>query len=350
MMRMNRRTVLGGLAALGASVVAPRVRAQPPRDRIDVHHHFIPEAFRRFWSAPGRGPTPPMMWTLGEDLADMEDGGIGTALLSIFTPFDVGTLDERRRLAREINEAGARLAADHGSRFALLGTLPLPDMDASLAEAAYALDHLHAVGLTVYTNVGDKWLGHAHFAPLFTELNRRAATVFVHPTTAACCRRLVDDVPDQVVEFGSDTSRCIASLVFSGTLTRFPDIRFVFSHGGGTVPFLIERFLGGTSAEVVPGIVTEGQAGAYAPRQPPGGALAALQRLYYDTAQCANPVAMRALRSVVPTSQILFGSDFYYRSAAKTARALESCGVFDRKELDAIEGGNARQVFRLPRT
>jgi predicted TIM-barrel fold metal-dependent hydrolase len=328
--------------------VSCRASSRSPRhDRIDVHHHFIPEAFRQFWSAPGRGPTPPMNWTLAEDLADMESGGIDTALLSIFTPFDVGTLEERLRLARDINDAGARLVSDHPERFGLLATLPLPDIDASLAEAAYALDHLRAAGLTVYTNVGDKWLGHAQFAPLYAELNRRRTTVFVHPTTAACCRRLVDDVPDPVVEFGTDTSRCIASLVFSGTLARFPDIRFVFSHGGGTVPFLIERFLGGTSAELVPGVRTEGQAGPYAPHQPPGGALASLQRLYYDTAQCANPVAMRALRGVVPASQILFGSDYYYRSAARTVQALESCGVFDREELRAIEGGNARRVFNL---
>jgi predicted TIM-barrel fold metal-dependent hydrolase len=269
------------------------------------------------------------------------------ALLSIFTPYDVGTPEERRRLARDINEAGAKLVADHPRRFGLLATLPLPDIDASLEEAAYALDHLKAVGLTVYTNAGDKWLGHAQFAPLYEELNRRAATVFVHPTTAACCRRLVENVPDQVVEFGTDTSRCIGSLIFSGTLARFPTIKFVFSHGGGTVPFLIERFLGGTSAELVRGVRTEGQAGPYAPHQPPGGALASLRRLYYDTAQCANPVAMRALRGIVPASQILFGSDYFYRSSAKTMQALESCGVFNRDELTVIEGGNARRVFGL---
>jgi predicted TIM-barrel fold metal-dependent hydrolase len=343
----NRRSVLGGLGALGAMAMAPRLNADARRDRIDVHHHFIPEPFRQFWAAPGRGPAPPMNWTLEEDIADLERGGIDMALLSIFTPYDVGTPEERRRLARDINEAGAKLVDNHPRRFGLLATLPLPDIDASLAEVAHALDHLKAVGLTVYTNAGDKWLGHAQFAPLYEELNRRAATVFVHPTTAACCRRLVENVPDQVVEFGTDTSRCIGSLIFSGTLARFPTIKFVFSHGGGTVPFLIERFLGGTSAELVRGVRTEGQAGPYAPHQPPGGALASLRRLYYDTAQCANPVAMRALRGIVPASQILFGSDYFYRSSAKTMQALESCGVFNRDELTVIEGGNARRVFGL---
>jgi predicted TIM-barrel fold metal-dependent hydrolase len=343
----SRRSVLRGLGALGAVAVAPRTWADAKTRRIDVHHHFIPEPFRQFWSAPGRGPTPPMMWKLDEDLADMASGGVDMALLSIFTPYDVGTPEERHRLAREINEAGARLAADHPQQFRLLATLPMPDIDASLAEAAYSLDHLKAVGLTVYTNAGDRWLGHAEFAPLYAELNRRGATVFVHPTTAACCRRLVPDVPDPVVEFGTDTSRCIGSLIFSGTLARFPDIKFVFSHGGGTVPFLIERFLGGTSAELIPGVKTEGQGGPYAPHQPPGGALASLRRLYYDTAQCANPVAMRALRGIVPASQILFGSDYFYRSAAKTVQALEACGVFNRDELRVIEGGNAQRVFNI---
>ncbi|MFO1466260.1 MAG: amidohydrolase family protein [Steroidobacteraceae bacterium] len=341
----SRRRALQALLWLGTAAVTRRAGAGSPAGCIDVHHHFIPDAFRRFWSAPGRGPAPPMQWTLEADLAEMDRGGIDTALLSMFTPYDAGSTAERQRLSREINEAGAALVAAHPRRFGLLATLPLPDLDASLAEAAHALDQLHADGLALYTNSGDRWLGHASFAPLLAELNRRAAVVFVHPTTAACCRGLVQDVPDPVVEYGTDTSRCIASLVFSGTLARFPDIRFIFSHGGGTMPFLIERFLGGSAAELVPGVVTEGQSGPYAPHQPPGGALAAIRRLHFDTAQCANPVAMRALRGVVPASQVLFGSDYFYRSPGGTVRALEHCGVFDRRELHAVERGNALRLF-----
>jgi predicted TIM-barrel fold metal-dependent hydrolase len=220
-------------------------------------------------------------------------------------------------------------------------------VDASLAELAYAADTLEARGFAVYTNVGDRWIGDRAFDPLFAELDRRRALLFVHPVAAACCQNLLPGVPDNIIEYQTDTSRAIASVVFGGVTTRFPRIRFVFSHGGGTMPFLIERFLGGTAAEIVPGVTTTGQGGSYVPRQPQGGALAHLRRLHYDTAQCANPVAMRALRTVVGTSQIVFGTDYFYRTATETVQALENCGVFGRAELDAIAHDNAAQLLGL---
>jgi predicted TIM-barrel fold metal-dependent hydrolase len=132
---------------------------------------------------------------------------------------------------------------------------------------------------------------------------------------------------------------------YNGVTSRYPSIQFVFSHGGGTVPFLIERLLGGTRAEIVPGITTVGQSGPYVPRQPPQGVLHELRRLHYDTAQCANPVAMRALRTVVPVSQILYGTDYFYRTAAETGAALRHCGVFSADELKLIVAGNARRLM-----
>jgi len=152
-------------------------------------------------------------------------------------------------------------------------------------------------------------------------------------------------VPDNIIEYGTDTTRAIASVVFNGVTSRYPHIRFIFSHGGGTMPYLIERFLGGMSAQIVPGIDTTGQGGPYVPDQPPQGALAELRRLYYDTAQCANPIAMRALKTLVPVSQILFGTDYFYRSAAQTAAALRHCGVFTSRELEEIGRANARRLL-----
>jgi len=266
----------------------------------------------------------------------------------MFVPTTVGTAAQRAVLARAINEGAARLAADHPGRFASLAALPLPDVDASLAELAYAADSLGACGFAVYTTVGDRWIGDRAFDPLFAELDRRRGVLFVHPTTAACCQNLLPGVPDNIIEYQTDTSRAIASVVFGGVTTRFPGIRFVFSHGGGTMPYLIERFLGGTAAEIVPGVLTSGQGGPYVPKQPEGGALTHLRRLHYDTAQCANPVAMRALHSVVGASQIVFGSDYFYRTATETIRGLETCGAFSRAELDAIARGNAVRLFELP--
>jgi predicted TIM-barrel fold metal-dependent hydrolase len=271
-------------------------------------------------------------------------------MLSMFVPPQLGTQATRAQLARTINQGAARLRDAHPGRFGVFAALPLPDIAESLTEITYAHDSLAADGYAVYTNTGSHWLGDATFEPVFAELDRRAAVLFVHPTTADCCHALLDRVPDNIIEYGTDTTRAIASVVFNGITTRYPHIRFIFSHGGGTMPFLIERFLGGTAAEIVPGIRTAGQPGRYIPPQPPAGALSELRRLHYDTAQCANPVAMQALRQVVGTSQVLFGTDHFYRSSAETAEALRGCGVFDKRELEAIGYRNAQSLWpRLAR-
>ena len=347
---ITRRTVLAGLAATVPALVLEQARGAPRRAWIDVHHHFIPPAFREFYStartsAGTVATAPPMAWDLNADLDDMERGGTEVAVLSIFVPYDVGTPESRARLARETNEYAAGLAREHPGRFGRFASLPLPELDAALGELAYAFDVLGADGVAMYTNLGDRWLGDPYFDPLFAELNRRRAVVFVHPTTANCCRGLIPGIPDNIIEFGTDTTRAIASLVFGGATARFPDIRFIFSHGGGTMPYPIERFLGGASAEIVPGIRTSGQPGPYVPKAPPAGALAELRRLYFDTAQCANPVALAALRAVVPTSQILYGTDYFYRDAHGTSEAIKGARVFSPRELLSVSSGNARRLL-----
>jgi predicted TIM-barrel fold metal-dependent hydrolase len=349
---LSRRTLLSGLAALACAAGLRPARAAPSRGWIDVHHHFIPPGYREFFEkARNRDGSPavvpPTAWDLHADLEDMERAGTATAMLSMFVPPDLGTAATRARLARDINEHAAKLSGDYPGRFGSFAALPLPDVDEGLGELAYAADTLKAQGFSVYTNVGDRWLGDPRFEPLFTELNRRKAVLFVHPVAAACCRNLVPGVPDNIIEYQTDTTRAIASVVFGGVTSRYPEIRFIFSHGGGTMPYLIERFLGGTTAELVPGIATTGQQGPYVPKQPPLGALHELRRLHYDTAQCANPIAMAALRRLVPVSQILYGSDYFYRTATETASALERCGVFPDSELEAIGRANARRLMSL---
>jgi len=348
----SRRSVVAGLLAVLGDAWMPSVRASSGQGWIDVHHHFIPPAYREYFDAAHRADNsvviPPMVWDLSKDLEDMDRSGVATAVLSMFVPPNIGTAASRARLARDMNEYAARLAVDHPGRFGSFAALPLPDVDACLAEIDYAFGHLHANGCSVYTNVGKRWLGDLAFEPIFAELNRRKAVLFVHPTSADCCRNLVAGIPDNIIEYATDTTRAIADIVFNGVTVRYPQIRFVFSHGGGTVPFLIERFLGGTSAEIVPGVRTTGQGGPYVPRQPPQGALHELRRLYYDTAQCSNPVAMRALRTLVPVSQILFGTDYFYRTAKETVEALRHCGVFDVGELEQVGSGNAGRLLSRP--
>jgi predicted TIM-barrel fold metal-dependent hydrolase len=167
---------------------------------------------------------------------------------------------------------------------------------------------------------------------VFEELNRRSAVVYTHPNTADCCRNLLPNVGDGAIEWGTDTTRAIAQLVFGGATGRYPKVRMIFSHGGGTMPFLVERF------------VNMARGAQYASRFPQGfGGEAA--KLYYDTAQVANPAAMSALSKVVPVSQIVFGTDFPFRTAADHVKGLQDCGVFSAADLQAIDRSNALRLL-----
>ena len=339
----SRRAVLAGVAAAGASGLISESSRAASRSSgvIDVHHHFNPNDV-----IPGGVPPEllmPSLWNLTKDLEDMDRGGVATAVLSWFPP--PGAPDAaRRRVARAINEAGARLVADHPGKFALLATLPIPDIDASLAEADYGLDKLGALGVCMPTNDGARWLGDAHFEPPFAELNRRKAVIIVHPLSAACCRNLVAGVPDVVIEYGADTTRCIASLIFGGMTTRYPDVRLVFCHGGGATMAVIERFVGGSHGQIVRGIDTRGVSN-FAGKLPPAGALSELRRMYFDTAQATNGAVLGALKTVVSTSQILYGTDVGFQTAEVTTRQLRASRVFKLAELRAVERGNALRLF-----
>jgi 6-methylsalicylate decarboxylase len=340
---ITRRSWLRGMGAAGLLAFGGDPVWASPRvpGIIDVHNHYVSPELLQFQKDHKVSPTS--AWNVERELHDMDLAGVTVAMLSSFTPYDVGTMAERRALSREQNEFGAELVRQRPKRFGLLATIPLPDVDGCLAEIAHAYDHLHADGIMVYTSAGDRWLGHADFDPIHRELNRQGSVVLVHPSAPICCRGLVPGVPDPIIEFQTDTSRAIASLIFGGVTERYPNIRFVFSHGGGTMPFLIERFLSGSQAEFVPGLLTEG---AKLPlKVPSGGTLKELRRMYYDTATVSNPVAMQALKAVVTPSQIVFGTDFWYVSAEYTAKSLIGGKVFSEAEWQQVAYLNAQGLF-----
>ena len=314
-----------------------------------MHHHHKPQFYADFIAKYNK-PSPGS-WSLDADLAQMEKGGTETAILAISSPgFSFAEKEETQKMVRQCNDYSAKLCADYPGKFGLFASLPFPDADNSLREIEYALDTLKADGVSLFSSFGDKWLGHKSFDPIYQELNRRKTVVYIHPVLADCCAQIpakgLADVPDEnaMVEFGADTTRAIAEIIFGGTTTRFPDITWIFSHAGGNVPFAIQRFLVGSSAEVVPGIVTKGM-GNDKPAVPADGALAELRKLYYDTAQTANPIAMGALKKLVPVSQIVFGTDYWYITSEQTGRGLETCGVFNAQELHAINRGNVERLM-----
>jgi predicted TIM-barrel fold metal-dependent hydrolase len=228
----------------------------------------------------------------------------------------------------------AKLARDHKGRFGVFATLPILDIDGSLTEIEYALDTLGAEGVNLMTNIGNRWLGDPHYWPVFEELNRRKALVYTHPVQPNCCAGIYQEFNDAVIEYGTDTTRAIAKLLFSGAAAKYPDIRFIFSHAGGTMPFIAERFL---RAHMLgkPEIKS----------RLPNGVMPELKKLYYDTAQSAHVWAMASLTRLVPTSQIVFGTDYPYRTAAETAQGLKECGCFGEADLHAIDCANAWRLM-----
>ena len=183
-----------------------------------------------------------MKWTVAQSIDDMDRGGVATSILSISEPsVFFGNFNSARKLARETNEFGAKVIADNPGRFGMFATLPLPDVEGSLREIEYALDTLKMDGVCMMTDYQGKFLGDPAFAPVVEELNRRKALVYTHPFRNDCCRNLVPDVFEPLIELGTDTTRTIASLLFSGSAERFPDVKWI-SHAGGTAPFLMQRF------------------------------------------------------------------------------------------------------------
>lgn len=337
---LSRRDALRGALVIGATMIAaPRFAIAQSPAIIDVHHHLTPPTFRSALLTNKLGERPIVDWTPQRSIEDMDKAGVATAITSVTTPgVWFGSNADARALARECNDYAARLAADYPGRFGIFASLPLPDIKASLKEIEYAFDVLKADGISVMTNVADKWLGDPVFEPVMAELNRRKAILYTHPSAAICCRNLLPDIHYSVVELATDTSRAIANLMFTGTADKFSDIVFIFSHAGGTMPFIYQRFTAYPVLDQRMGL------GRDIAKHIPKGVLPTLKSFYYDTAQAAHPMAMTPLANLVGTSQILFGTDFPFRTSADHVKGLSECG-FGEGELKAIYRENALRLL-----
>ena len=335
--RVTRRTMLGAIA--GASLFGfpgqgSAVIARP--HRIDVHHHFLAPAYlarkREQVIRISSGINSVLEWTPQRSLEMMDANGVERSFLSLSAPgVWFGNAEEARTLARLSNEYGARVKADHPGRFGLFAVMPLPDIEGSLAEVAHAFDRLNADGIGLFTNYGGNYLGDPAFFPLYEELNRRSAVAYVHPILAPCCAGLQPGIPPAFLEFPFDTTRAVTSLLYSGALERFPNIRFIFSHGAGTVPMLVERI---SAIATLPGT----------DRASVSDPLALLRRLYVDTASITNPGAFAAARALLPIGQIMYGSDYPYTPPRLGLEGLSRLRL-DRRERRAVERDNALRLL-----
>ena len=340
---LSRRRLLAGLGAAGAVLGLGAAGAGPVRAAsaakpsvIDVHRHIMAPKLQSLYAAQGKHVPNYDNDTVEKMLADMDAGGVARSIITLTSmPATFRTSREDDiAIARDANEYMARRRADHPGRFGFFAQLPMPHVDATLAEIAYALDTLKADGVQFLTSYGNKWMGEPEFAPVYEELNRRKTPVYTHPLEAACCIANVIDVPSQTVEYGADTARTISRWLLSGSAARYPAIRPIFSHAGGVLVGMIER------------LALLADLPAYKDKLP-NGLDHELQRFYYDTAQAYHKATMRGLRTAVPVSQIVFGSDYPYRTALETVVGLRDGGVFNAAELRAIGSGNVRSLLGL---
>jgi 6-methylsalicylate decarboxylase len=298
-------------------------------DIVDVHAHFAPPQYVAEL-APLNLIQPQIgQWSIEKHLDEMNAAGIGRSLLSITTPgITIGDVTNARRIARYSNEYAADLTVRYPGRLGMFAALPLTDIDGSLAELAYALDVLHAQGIGLFTSYADVWLGDPAFAPIYEELQRRKAIVYVHPTVPACCNGVLPFISPALIEYGSDTTRAITTLIYRGAAARYPSIRWIFSHAGGTMPYLIERFDADDAREPKRKLAA------------PDGYRAAARRFFYDTAQSSNVATLSALQHVIPTSQVLFGTDYPFRTMREHVTNLAATGVYSTAEIAGIHRGN----------
>lgn len=333
--------IMGAVGAMGALGTLPgcvSMGTASPRRLVDTHHHFFPAEYEKAWVEWQQKNKVPVSlqpgWSPSKALEVMDKGGIATSLLSLAsTPgtwFDQGAA-AADRWARLCNDFGANMVRDYPGRFGLLATLPMMTIDTTLSELAHAMDTLKADGVGLQTNYGARYPGDAFYRPVWEELNRRKALVYFHPLGAQCC--IPSGVPGTSgpIETPTDTTRCVLSLLNSGTFARYRDIKWLFSHGGGTVPMLAGR------------IIAFGERSKGVDTYAPNGIQYELARLHYDTANATHPAAMAALNTLVPQTQITYGSDYPYFPIAEQVDSLRSLG-YDSQKLYAIERGNAERL------
>ena len=311
---------------------------------VDIHHHVIPDFYWQASNEDGNaaGGINPPRWSLEGAIAYLDEARVDVAIPSISTPgVYLGDDAEARTLARRVNEYLADLKRDRPDRFGGFAALPLPDVDGSLEEIRYAFDVLQLDGVSMMTNADGSYLGDSRFDSVFAELQRRGALAFIHPTASPDPIAHTLGLPDTLLDYPVDTSRAIAKLHYSNTFARTPDVKYLFPHAGGTIPFLASRFAIVDAMNVIPGAE---ERGPFADT---------VTRLHWDTASAFADPVLHLLRSVTGLRNVVFGTDYPYPSddlSIGGLRALERTGELAADERSALLGETAcRLIPRLAR-
>lgn len=310
--------------------------------RIDVHAHFLPEVYLNALAKHGLtkvdGGMPLPQWNTAVALSTMDKLEIETAIISLSSPSThFLAVEEKPDLCRQVNLAGHALTIEHPDRFGFFASLPLPDIDAALAEIEHAFDVLNVDGVILETNINGEYLGASRFAPIFEELNRRRVVVFLHPTSPICLDALSPTRPAPLLEFPLDTTRTIVDLIYTRTIQSNPDIKFIVPHGGAALPALVARIAAFANVSFIEPRPASEQ-----------DVFDTLARLYYDLALSSHPTAFAALRNLAPLTNILFGSDWPFTPDIGVARGiyqLTAQNGLSETDLQSINRTNAERLF-----
>ena len=342
----NRRGFIKLASALGVGAVSTAIAVNPAAAAvtrtqgnngskrpplIDVHSHALVD----LGDGKDAGTNIPIgfipPWSPAGAIAIMDQYGIATSIVSMpdgGTHFDDATNITR---ARQLNEYLANLVSTTPSRRGSMAVLPLTTIDGSLAELTYALDVLKMDAVSLPASVKNVYLGDAQFDPLFEELNRRKATVFVHPVQPPAGLPLNLGLNQSILEFPFDTTRMILNMITSGATLRFPNVKMIASHGGGTFPYLLTRI-----QTIVP---VTGSGPGRAPLTP-AQILAGAQFFYYDLTSATSIAHLTALAQIVPTSQLLMGFDIPFLPQATIAPTIQ-----DVLTWKPFKGDDVKRIF-----
>jgi len=306
---------------------------------IDTHHHMLPEFFFEATNEKANpvGGLKPQAWTPERSLAFMDEAEIDIAVTSISTPgIELPDLLASKELARKCNDFAAMLVAKYPRRFGALGSVPMPDIDDAIEEVVYALDVLKLDGVVLFTNSQGIYLGDKRMKPLFKELQRRKATVFIHPNASPDPVAHALGLTDNLIDFPGDTTRAIAQLHYGGTFAETQDVKYVFSHAGGTAPYLAGRFA------IVDELKIMGDSSVT------GTSAESFRRLYWDTALAWSDPVLNTLRHIAGMDKVVFGTDYPYARnalAVKGMLKIKTNPDLSAEEKTQVFGGNALELF-----
>ncbi len=303
---------------------------------IDVHSHAILPFGQGAPVGPGRKQPD---WSVESALSYMEEHDISACVLSVPDSANHATGKDARDIARRVNETLAEIVSKHPSRFGAVATIPGLDADGAISEIAYALDTLKMDGVATSTSMDDVYLGEPRFDPWFEELNRRGATLFVHPTITKAAQTLLNGLNPSVIEFMFDTTRMITNMVATGAKKRFSNIKLISTHAGGTVPFLVNRIqtlehtfgIGPGRLELSPEEVREG-----------------IASFHYDLTAASSEAQLGAILKLVPVSQLMVGLDLPFMPKSTFAPTIADVGrypAFSETDLQDLSYGNAFRLY-----